>query len=197
MQQRLPVLALVGTAGLVVLTLVAIVLWLELSSDVVTEEMRSSRPQVNVRMIGSKKHVAGSATAGEQAKGQDADDADVGSAAKDAEHAEDNAAHKDSEAGQERQVPDTAGKAQTVLHPHPDPQLVEKTDIGPLPIIGKDGRQPWRVYSRPFNALEKRPRVAIVMVGLGVSFNATESAVADLPGEVTLSFEPFSEKLDE
>jgi len=64
-----------------------------------------------------------------------------------------------------------------------------------LPIVGADGRRPWRVYSRPFNVLEKRPKVAIVVTGLGVSFNATESVVGILPGEVTLAFAPFARKL--
>ena len=84
-----------------------------------------------------------------------------------------------------------------VLHPHPDRALVEQTDIGMLPVIGKDGRQPWRVYSRPFNALEKRPRVAVVLSGLGVSYNATESAMRDLPPEVTFAFAPYAKKVKE
>jgi len=94
-------------------------------------------------------------------------------------------------------IPGTASAKPAVLHPHPDPKLIEATDNGPLPVIGKDGRQPWRVYSRPFNALEKRPRIAIIINGLGVSFNATESALEQLPGEVTFAFAPFADKLKE
>src|SRR5262249_55280366 len=44
-----------------------------------------------------------------------------------------------------------AGKA-TLLVPAPDPNLVENTPDGQLPIIGKDGRQAWQVYARPFDA---------------------------------------------
>ena len=94
-------------------------------------------------------------------------------------------------------VPSAPKRKSAVLHPHPDPKLVERTDIGLLPIVGADGRKPWRVYSRPFNVLEKRPKVAIVVTGLGVSFNATESVVGILPGEVTLAFAPFAGKLKE
>jgi len=79
----------------------------------------------------------------------------------------------------------------------PDPSLIEKSDLGPLPVIGKDGRMPWRVYARPFSRLDSRPRVAIVVTMLGVSENATKSAIEKLPGEITLSFAPFTKNLAE
>jgi hypothetical protein len=81
------------------------------------------------------------------------------------------------------------------LHPHPDPLLIEKSDLGPLPIIGKDGRLPWRVYARPFSSIDNRPRIAVIVTGLGVSENATKSAIESLPGAVTLSFAPFTKNL--
>ena len=81
------------------------------------------------------------------------------------------------------------------LHPHPDPLLIEKSDLGPLPIVGKDGRAPWRVYARPFSSMDSRPRIAVVVTGLGVSEQATKSAVDTLPGAVTLSFAPFTKNL--
>lgn len=94
-------------------------------------------------------------------------------------------------------APPKKKRQSAVLHPHPDPKLVERTDIGMLPVIGKDGRKPWRVYSRPFNVLEKRPRIAIVITGMGVSRNATEAVVGILPGEVTLAFAPYARELKE
>src|SRR3546814_13020009 len=42
------------------------------------------------------------------------------------------------------------------LHPHPDPQLIQQGKLGPLPIIGADGREPWQFYARPFSKLDKR-----------------------------------------
>jgi len=79
--------------------------------------------------------------------------------------------------------------------PPPDPSLIEKSDLGPLPIIGKDGRMPWRVYARPFSRVDSRPRISIVVTMLGVSENATKSAIEKLPGEITLSFAPFTKDL--
>jgi polysaccharide deacetylase 2 family uncharacterized protein YibQ len=83
------------------------------------------------------------------------------------------------------------------LTPAPDPALVEAAPIGPLPRIGSDGRQPWQVYARPFSADEAKPRVAIVLTGLGLSSAATEAAITKLPPEVTLAFSPYAERLGE
>ena len=78
----------------------------------------------------------------------------------------------------------------------PDPALVQSTDSGMLPKTGKDGRQPWRVYARPFDAGDKRPRIAIVISGLGLNRAATETAIRGLPGAVTLAFAPYAKGLD-
>jgi polysaccharide deacetylase 2 family uncharacterized protein YibQ len=67
--------------------------------------------------------------------------------------------------------------------------LIEESDSGPLPVVAPDGRKAWKVYSRPANAIETRPRVAIVVIGLGQKTDATERALA-LPGAVTLAFTP-------
>jgi polysaccharide deacetylase 2 family uncharacterized protein YibQ len=78
----------------------------------------------------------------------------------------------------------------------PDPSLVQKTPLGPLPIIAPDGRRAWQVYARPFEPTDKRPRIAIMVTGLGTSDAATEAAIQGLPGGVTLAFWPYSDKLD-
>src|SRR3546814_18504580 len=74
------------------------------------------------------------------------------------------------------------------LHPHPVPQRMQKGKLGPLPIIGAYGREPWQVYARPFSKLDKRPRISLVMTRMGISADATESAIRDLPAPVTLAF---------
>ncbi|PPR12302.1 MAG: hypothetical protein CFH41_00339 [Alphaproteobacteria bacterium MarineAlpha11_Bin1] len=79
----------------------------------------------------------------------------------------------------------------------PDLGLVQSTPIGPLPRIGSDGRRPMDVYAKPFNLEDNRPRIGIVVTGLGLSDAATISAIQGLPGGVTLAFAPHSSKLSE
>lgn len=74
---------------------------------------------------------------------------------------------------------------------------MEKTDEGPLPVIAPDGRQSWQVYAHLFDTADRRPRVAILIVGLGMSGAANQAAIDDLPGEVTLVFNPYASKLDD
>ncbi len=81
------------------------------------------------------------------------------------------------------------------MHPHPDPLLLEQSDLGPLPVIGKDGRVPWRVYARPYSLLDERPRIAVVIAGLGISETMTQQVIESMPGEVTLSFAAFSKNI--
>lgn len=82
------------------------------------------------------------------------------------------------------------------LPPAPDPALVEQSPFGPLPKAGLDGREPWRVYARPFNAGDKRARIAIVIHGLGVSGAVTQAAIQGLPGPITLGFSPYGDGVD-
>ena len=65
---------------------------------------------------------------------------------------------------------------------------------GPLPIIAPDGRLPFDAYKRPFLS-NGRPKIALVIGGLGLNARATQAAIETLPGEITLSFVPYSEGL--
>jgi polysaccharide deacetylase 2 family uncharacterized protein YibQ len=65
---------------------------------------------------------------------------------------------------------------------------------GVLPRIASDGRVPAQVYARPFRA-DGRPRVAVVVGGLGLNAVTTRAAIERLPAEVTLSFVPYAEGL--
>lgn len=79
----------------------------------------------------------------------------------------------------------------------PDLGLIQRTALGPLPIIGVDGRKPWQVYARPVDRADKRPRISIVIIALGLSSAATEAAIQGLPGPITLAFAPYSRRLSE
>ncbi|MDF1748198.1 MAG: divergent polysaccharide deacetylase family protein [Alphaproteobacteria bacterium] len=81
------------------------------------------------------------------------------------------------------------------LAAYPDPGLIEDIEsVGTVPKAGQDGRVPWKVYARPSSSLETRPRIAVVVVNLGLSVESTEAAIA-LPGAVTLSFSPYAPNL--
>lgn len=81
------------------------------------------------------------------------------------------------------------------LPPVPDPDLTKNSDYGLLPIISPTGKLPWRIYSRPFDDPLDRPRIAIIMSEMGMSKNATKSTIQNLPGSVTLSFNPYARDL--
>ena len=88
-------------------------------------------------------------------------------------------------------------------HPAPSSALLASPIAGltepgpggaPLPIIGPGGRTPAEAYARPFTANGK-PRVALVVGGLGLNAALTRKAIETLPGEVTLSFAPYADGL--
>ena len=83
------------------------------------------------------------------------------------------------------------------LLPAPDRDLIEKGKDGFLPIIGRDGRQSWQVYARPFDLADKRPRVALVISELGPSPTAIDTAINHLPAGVSLAFVPYRRGLGE
>ena len=72
-----------------------------------------------------------------------------------------------------------------------DPALIEATDNGPLPKIAADGTPPMRAYAAP-SFDNGKPRIAIVISGLGMSAKQTAVALASLPSAVTLAFAPYA-----
>ena len=72
-----------------------------------------------------------------------------------------------------------------------NPALIEKTPQGPLPRIADNGTPPMRAYGIPLSAGGK-PRVAVVISGLGISAVSTQRAINGLPAGVTLAFAPYA-----
>jgi uncharacterized protein len=75
-----------------------------------------------------------------------------------------------------------------------DAALTERGASGPLPIVAADGRKSWRVYARPFDVADSRPRLAVAIGGLGQAAEPTRAAIG-LPGPVSLVFSPYSREL--
>ncbi len=92
-------------------------------------------------------------------------------------------------------APTATAASPFALRPVPDPTMIAETAVGPLPIIGPDGRQAWRVYARPFAAPPREPRIAILIGDMGLSGARTEAAIQQLPGAVTLGFVPYANDL--
>ena len=82
------------------------------------------------------------------------------------------------------------------MAPAPDPALLTEGQNGRLPVIAPDGRRAWQVYARPFEEPGGRPRIAIMLAGLGLSQSATKAAIQQLPGSVTLGFAPYARGLE-
>ena len=73
--------------------------------------------------------------------------------------------------------------------------LFENGPNGPLPIVAANGRTPAQAYARPFTPQQGRPKLAIVIGGLGFNATATTQAIDELPAEITLSFVPYTQNL--
>lgn len=80
----------------------------------------------------------------------------------------------------------------------PIADVTEKTGAGPLPRVSSRGRKPFDVYSQvtPLAvASSKRPKIAIMLGGMGLNAKLTRKAIDELPGDVTLGFAPYGENL--
>lgn len=73
--------------------------------------------------------------------------------------------------------------------------LTQAGPLGPLPIVASDGRASSTAYTRPFTGDPNRPKIAIIVGGLGFNARQTTQAIDELPGEVTLSFVPYASNL--
>ncbi len=89
---------------------------------------------------------------------------------------------------------DGAGVGGSGLPQAPLTGLFSPAPGGDLPVIAADGRTPFKAYARPFTP-DGRPRVALVIGGLGLNAKATRQAIDGLPPEVTLSFVPYADGL--
>ena len=81
----------------------------------------------------------------------------------------------------------------------PDPALLEPAQDSPggfLPRIAADGRMPSQVYARGFDPASTRPRIAVLLAGVGLNNTDSEDAIRVLPGAVTLAFSPYAAHLD-
>jgi uncharacterized protein len=78
----------------------------------------------------------------------------------------------------------------------PDPALLEPvsgstSDL--LPRTAADGRMPMQVYAAGFDNTTRRPRVGLLLAGVGLNQADSETAIRTLPGGVTLAISPYAQ----
>ena len=64
-----------------------------------------------------------------------------------------------------------------------------------LPRIAEDGRRPMQVYAAGFDRSSRRPRVGMLLAGIGLNEADSLKAIDDLPGGVTLAVSPYATRL--
>lgn len=58
-------------------------------------------------------------------------------------------------------------------------------------------QQIWQKYARPFDQRDGRPRIGLIIADLGMANASTQTAIQDLPGEVSLAFSSLSPDLEQ
>ena len=95
--------------------------------------------------------------------------------------------------GQAEPKPESADA--TAPQDQPAPADAQQATLPPIPL--PQVVPAWQRNAQPFEAQDERPRIAVVLTGMGLSSAATEAAIKQLPGPVSLSFTPYSRRLNE
>ena len=83
--------------------------------------------------------------------------------------------------------------------PPPQPALEEAAADYPgklLPRVGADRRSPMQAYAALSNPADIRPRIAILMGGIGMSVSESEDAIQNLPAAVSFAVSPYAYRPD-
>jgi len=84
------------------------------------------------------------------------------------------------------------------LTPAPQKSVSQKGPFGLLPRISRSGQTPFDVYARdvdPKILSSDRPKVALLIDGMGLNTGLTLKAISDLPPEVSFAFAPYGKGL--
>jgi hypothetical protein len=61
-----------------------------------------------------------------------------------------------------------------------------------LPRVAEDGRRPDQFYAAGFDRSSRRPRIGVLVAGIGLSQDDSGKAIRNLPGGVTLAVSPYA-----
>lgn len=73
--------------------------------------------------------------------------------------------------------------------------LEEQTQDGKLPRINANGQMPLTAYAYPFDKADKRPKVGVVLLSVGLESQELSQALLTLPGSVAFGFSLFTPSL--
>jgi uncharacterized protein len=80
-----------------------------------------------------------------------------------------------------------------------DAKLLEETRHGLIPRVSVDGARPLVAYARPVASNAEnanKPRIALVVGGLGISAGSTAEVLAKLPAAVSFAFAPYGTDIE-
>ena len=92
-------------------------------------------------------------------------------------------------------VPLVAGRDTPGPVADPDPALLEPLSEGSklnLPRIASDARTPMQVYAAGFDHSSRRPRIGLLLAGIGMNDAESDVAIRSLPGAVSLAVSPYA-----
>jgi polysaccharide deacetylase 2 family uncharacterized protein YibQ len=80
-----------------------------------------------------------------------------------------------------------------------DTPIAEASKYGLVPKISSDGRKPSDIFAKTSvaEAEDKRPKIAILIGGLGIGREATNQVFDRLPRTITLGFPPYGDNLEQ
>lgn len=87
------------------------------------------------------------------------------------------------------------GPDQTAALPDAEAEAPQSVSVPIIPPAPEDLPY-WERFRQPFNTEDQRPRIAVVLTGLGLSDSATQAAIDNLPPAITLSFSPYARGLE-
>lgn len=86
------------------------------------------------------------------------------------------------------------------MKPAPMAAVSEDAPDGPLPRVSARGKKPSEVYAQvtPLAVTSSaRPKIAILLGGMGINQRLTQKAIKDLPGDITFGFAPYGDGLQD
>jgi polysaccharide deacetylase 2 family uncharacterized protein YibQ len=76
------------------------------------------------------------------------------------------------------------------------PDLMEESPHGYVPKIAEDGREPWRHYAGRYRNPDKRPRIAVVFMNMGLTRVAAEATIGKMPAAIAFAFQPYARETE-